>query len=169
MKPITLEQKPQTHMKKSPNNKIIPYRIDWRVEMVLDTTRLTDSGEGEWESRQSERGVSMRGVRVARRDSAWEGVTEALWRWQCDGGVKGRVTKSGEGRHERESEWQRVSQDCARVRGVNITFIFWKNPIRNRVSETRFPGGTHRSVISTWMDTSHKNWDSKTRYINRVL
>ena len=90
---------------------------------------------------------------------AWEGgesVTEAVWlrrervervwRRQCDGGV--RRENDREWRREAwEGEWVTKSGEvCARVRGVK-TLYFWKNPIRNRVSETQFLGGTHRSII----------------------
>ena len=54
-----------------------------------------------------------------------------------------------------DREWRGM---CESERETSIRLaLFLKKPIRNRVSKTQFPGGTHKSVISTWMDTSHKN------------
>ena len=75
-----------------------------------------------------------------------------------------------------ESERERGMSLCKseRERGVRMDrnkrlgLILKKNPIRNRVLETRFPGGFHGLVASTWMNQSHTNRCLKGQNINRV-
>ena len=144
---ITLEQKPQTHMKKSHTNKIILERTDWWVETMLES--------GDWLTVER---VSERAGRV-RQAWAWEGVCVRVARRDSERVEKlerERVERVWR-RRERESdrEWRRKAWEgewvtesgevCARVRGRQALDLlyFLKNPIRNRVSETQFLSGTH--------------------------